>query len=85
MRKNLYIGNPLALKKLESVENKSKYVTDLILRDIQQEKGEVVRKNEVLQIIQNYLKNNQVEDKTITSLRNLAQKNVPSNDGTQET
>ena len=64
MRKNLYIKHPLALKKLETVDNQSKYVTNLILDDIKQ-RNNSVNKDEVIKIIKEYLsKGNNIEEGT---------------------
>ena len=64
MRKNLYIKHPLVLKKLETVDNQSKYVTNLILDDIKQ-RNNSVNKDEVIKIIKEYLsKGNNIEEGT---------------------
>lgn len=60
MRKNLYISHPLAIEKLKSVENKSRYVTKLILKDIEQPQ-ETIDRNEVIKIVQEFIGNKKNE------------------------
>lgn len=79
MRKNFYITNEAVLKKLASVDNKSKYITNLILKDIEQsQKISLIDKNEIIKIVQEYLgvKNNKEEidpklQQSISSILNI--------------
>lgn len=68
MRKNLYIKHPLVLKKLETVDNQSKYVTNLILDDIKQ-RNNSVNKDEVIRIIKEYLSKETTDEAISPELR----------------
>jgi len=74
IRKNIYLNDEEVIKHLEKQQNQSKYIENLILKDMMNE-SELITKAEVIELIESYIKKlpkqNKNKDVTKNSLDGL--------------